>query len=358
MSRYAAILVSRQALGPCRSTPWVSAMLKAMDWLKEQGYGIVGTVGFPTWDLITVAAAEAGLPLKILLIDASRNRHPDLASLGAAYGLGAANTDIRWLDSGPQTESCDESIIADADLLVPISLRRGGTLERLVATAQKPIEHMFEVPYNTRAEAAAYRIAPELINPELTACASDYLFHWTRTTYHPWPDETVGEYCRAILHSARYPRTALATLRHILETGIIRASRHHMPLKTPCVSFSAAFPRDVAGLMRWRARYRQMSLEPYGIGIRTSVAAKFGIRPVEYVDSTAGPLSARHWYQQSTGTRGDWPPEQEHRLLGPLDLCLVSPKDLLAVCRFESERQQLPAAPIRVLPFMRDDTAT
>ena len=85
--------------------------------------------------------------------------------------------------------------------------------------------------------------------------------------------------------------------------------------------------------MRWRARYREMSFEPYGIGIEKKAAEKLGVRKVlygnpemyRYLDRDDQP------YFQSIGSRGFWLPEREYRFLGDLDLELLDQKDIIVI---------------------------
>jgi hypothetical protein len=141
------------------------------------------------------------------------------------------------------------------------------------------------------------------------------------------------EYYRDIFDSAlRYPRSGLDTLVRMLSEGRIRASSKHYRKGHPAVAFSSLKPSEAVGLMKWRARYREMTFEPYGVAIRKSYGEMTGIRKVfygnpdmyRYLDESDRP------YFQSIGVKGYWMPEKEFRHVGDIDLNLI-PKESLVV---------------------------
>ena len=93
-------------------------------------------------------------------------------------------------------------------------------------------------------------------------------------------------------------------------------------------------------LIRYRARRREMSFEPYGICIRKSAAERLGIKPVSY-ESDRVVSSKRDWLCQSAGRITDWRQEDEYRCLANLNLSFVQSSDMVAICRFKDEAERL-----------------
>ncbi|MFW6254247.1 MAG: hypothetical protein ACOC41_04890, partial [Chitinivibrionales bacterium] len=189
----------------------------------------------------------------------------------------------------------------------------------------------------------AYSLRESDLNTATTQIASSFLIHWTRTAHSHWPTETVGDLCRAILAGTSYPRTAFYTLRNMLESRVVKATDKNMPQKRACVCFSSAPLTSFISLMSWRRRYRHMSFEPYGIGIRKEYASGLSILPVLYCKAgrrkNISPDMA--WRMQGIGARGNWPLEQEYRHAGDLHLTGLPADAVACFCRTEQEAERL-----------------
>ena len=96
-------------------------------------------------------------------------------------------------------------------------------------------------------------------------------------------------------------------------------------------------------LMRYRARYQQMSFEPYGIGIKRNIAEQLGIIPVTYYDRSGKFCHSEDppWCYQSHGTQAAWTVEDEYRCEGHLDLSRIDKSDLIVFTRFETEAEMI-----------------
>jgi len=196
----------------------------------------------------------------------------------------------------------------------------------------------FAITHSGRDEQLKYALSADNLSAEAAAIGCQYLVHWTRTSNGPWPGEPVASFCRAVLDSDAYPRGAFAGVRNMLTTGRIAASPRHMPGNTPCVSFTGKSPLEFAPLMRWRARYREMSFEPYGIGIERSVALAAGLRAVSYGSAReVTPDAAPQWLRQSEGKLTAWRDEDEYRCLGDFALRSVPRESLVLFCRTRAE---------------------
>lgn len=200
------------------------------------------------------------------------------------------------------------------------------------------VDSSFQVDYERQQETLAYRVPVDKVNPELADLHSRFVVHYTRACNGPWPDESVVDYYRSVATSEEYPRGALATLLHIAATQRIIGSSRHMPRRTPCVSFTALPVAETVGLMRWRSRYHEMSLEPYGIAISKEVAERIGVRPVTYFDSNhRRPPADGAWCWQSIGQKTDWRAEQEWRARGDINLSDVPIDAVRLVCHTPEE---------------------
>ena len=107
--------------------------------------------------------------------------------------------------------------------------------------------------------------------------------------------------------------------------------------------------------MRWRARYRQMSFEPYGVGIRREIALSAGIESVQYVDrlSASSAPDDKGWLRQSRGQKSDWRQEKEYRYRGDFALRQIKPEGLVLFCRTNDEAERLRQSfGLKVIPFV------
>ncbi|MBD3239675.1 MAG: hypothetical protein GF331_03750 [Chitinivibrionales bacterium] len=331
------------------------AVVEAIEWARSQRLRVVTSVGMQTWELVLVAALRAGVPVDVYaLCPPAADRADVEAGIRAAFGLTGTDRVI-LLDSVEGTGKRDglarrdARVVAAADILLPISVRPKGTMTATIARAAAGgtrLIETFTVPYSRRTAPLKFSLDPSRLSSVLMETTDTWLVHWTRTANGPWPTETARSYYDALLDSDTYPRGGFQTLCNILATGRIAASGRHMPARTPTVSFTGRPPHAFVPLMRWRARYREMSFEPYGIGIARSCAADYGIRPVVYhpagaPDHEAFPAEA--WLRQSTGRITWWGDEDEYRCVGDLDLRALPGDRLIAFCRTAGEARALTA---------------
>lgn len=350
--RYAAILLSRQPLRPTGETPWVAQSMAAALWLKEQGLGLVSSTGMQTWELITALASDLKIPLRLVMVADSKEEFLSACDQSIVeFNLDPGLTEfLPCLSANDQASSPlssrDDLVIKTADLLVPVSCRPTGSMSSRIAEAERSgreINREFCVAYSDKSATIKYDLSSHYLNPELHSLNGKYLIHWTRGTSSPWPGERRISFYRDVIKSDQWPRGAMETLARIVHTKKILASGRHMPGGTPTVSFSLLAPKDVVPLMRWRARYGEMSFEPYGIGIDRELGRQIGIREVIYFDAAQHTdIPDDHlWRSQSNGKITDWTAEQEYRFLGDLSLRDIAPTSTVLFCMTASEAVSL-----------------
>lgn len=237
----------------------------------------------------------------------------------------------------------DKRLLEAADVLLPISLRKGGHMDSLLqwlCRQGKSVENRFLVDYEKRVQPLAYRLKAKQLNPKLRQLEDQYLIHWTRAANSAWPTEKLIDYYKAVIESESHPRSAFSTLVNIISTEKIIATPKNMPAGIPTVSFSGLAPDDIVPLIKWRSRFRQMSFEPYGIGIEKQYAMGKGVCLVRYYHKDCDRIhDSERWLWQSVGEKGDWRAEQEYRYKGDFDLSCFPSNRLLALCHTQREAE-------------------
>ena len=350
--KYAAILLSRQPLRPTGLTPWVRQSVMAARWIKDNGMGLVSSTGMQTWELLTALASDLKIPLRLVIAAMSEEeflRECDLAT--AEFNLDPALTEFTpcpFDEAYPKSSLSwrDDFVVKLADTLIPVSCRPSGSMAIRLAEAERSgrqIHPEFAVTYSEKRTALKYDLSNQSLNTDLDSLDGKYLIHWTRGASSAWPKESRIGFYRDLLQSVQWPRAALDTLIHIMRSKTILSSGRHMPGLIPTVSFSALAPREVVPLMRWRARYSEMSFEPYGIGIECSVGREIGVREVIYYDAARNRSIPCDdiWLIQSRGKITDWTAEREYRCLGDLSLREVPRESLALFCMTELEAKTL-----------------
>jgi len=344
------ILNSRQGLRPIGNDPWIVNSHRALMHAASRDCRLLTSTGMKSWQMVLFLASINKANQTIYLpIEGGVNSDKFKNEIIRQFRLEAVLCE--WvIMNNTADNNCDQirdgGIIDDADIIYPVSIRPGGNLEKLIETARrrgKEINNDFIVEYRNTAHRCRINISKENINLKIDDLLDDYLIHWTKATNSRWPGESYFEYYNSVLNSRSvYPRSGLHTLKRILTEQKIRPSVRHYRKGWPAVAFSSLAPGDAVGLMKWRARYREMTIEPYGIAIHKDYADTIGLRKVfygnpemyEYLEDNDKP------YFQSIGTKGHWTPEREYRYIGDIDLSLV-PSDRMAVIVFTPEELDL-----------------
>lgn len=325
----AVILNSRQNLRPCRKDLWVRKSIEAVEFVQKKGYRLMVSHGTKPWEIVLTEAVRRNIAVTLYLPDSDNPEYRN--NLTEQFHLD--KTDLNPVPADRNLErgrlfqnNRDRMIIAEADILIPVSLRSGGTMQRLVNDCKNTssiINEDFRCDYQTDRENHKIEIDRARINWEIDQQLDSYIIHWTRSSNNPWPGETAFDYyCSLLDAKVQYPRDALTALNRIIDEKLLRASSRHFRKAYPAVAFSELTPGEAASLMKWRARYREMSFEPYGLAIPMEEAAKVGIKKVIYgMAYHYGELAENERpYFQAIGEKGFWIPEKEWRYIGNLDL--------------------------------------
>ena len=360
---YAVILKSRQSKTPVGGDPWVVSTRKAVLHALDRGHTIIGSLGLNTWELVTWIAGDCGgrvlvfvpFPYHKNIYDGTAsavcNERTLTTTILKEFDLDPSRTRLHYQDTPARTGTRksswpirDKEIIERADIIYPISIRPGGSLEVLIAQAgsSKKICKEFCTAYQRRKSRGALIPGDRTVDRTLSGGPWPYITHWTRAADGKWPGETAASYYRDITFSRdTYARSGLATLLRIIGEKRLRASNRHIRGKFPVVPFSAHPPAEAIKLMRWRKRFVRYNFEPYGIAIRKDFARSIGVRPVTYgiPEDFAGLDKLDRPFFQNRGVRGgDWEPENEWRHLGDLDLSEVPPNEFKIIVRSPAEK--------------------
>jgi len=357
VSGKAVILNSRQSLYPCGSDPWIVASNNALEDIEAKGLNLLASVGTPAWEIVLYLASIKDIPMTVII---SRKPGESIEQAKEQYcsEFRLDRDNVKWRDieahpgsqdrPGFQSER-DHRIMDMADVIYPVSVRPHGNLEKILANqcdGDKIINRVYEVRWGTSRIKRPVSISRDAFAFNIDVNFENHIIHWTRSVHAPWPGETRHDYYDAIVQSDKeYPRSALHTLIRILNEKRLRSSQRHMQAGVSAVSFSSLPPSRAATLMRWRARYREMSFEPYGIAINQSAAERVGIKKaiygnremIVYLNEEERP------YFQSLGTIGDWEQEREYRHLGDLDLNSFSESEIKVIVKLPSAIEKVKA---------------
>jgi len=364
----ATILNSRQAIHFCRKDKWIQQTLKAIKMIKEKKLILYSSIGPPNWELLTALGVLNKLNLKLIIpVKGEKNWKETKKIITSQYSLNLDLTDfIPLFHNGINQPKAimskrDSLIMEQADILIPVSIRSKGNMETLIeqyGNNTKKIIIEFLTPHQKREKPLSYTINPDKINPQIMNWQNDYLIHWTRSFNSAWPTEKTIDFYRAISESVVYPRTAFRSLQNIITTSVIKASSKNMPDNTETVSFSNLSPIEMVPLFKWRSRYKQMSFEPYGIGIEKNFALSLNILPVAYYDKNKPHANDKNipvWLTQSQGTKTNWKNEHEYRHWGDFQLTKIPANKMCLFCRTETEAKQITKEyGIRTISFERD----
>lgn len=251
----------------------------------------------------------------------------------------------------------DPWIIAIADRIDVLHLRRGGTIERTI------LRRLEVDPFGVRVAMEDVRAAERLLaagalgrflprssetlecereqadsrESALKAEASDWnddewLVHCTRRCDGPWPGQSWSQYRDEMLLGSdeSASREPLDTLRRIVRMRRLIAGATTSKQAHRVVCFSAVPLPELLRRRTFRSHVSRWDYEPYGIAIRRRAAMNCGLKPVVYGKASQRnelPEKDRFLFQ-AAGRDREWEAEKEWRGLGDLDLASVDPADV------------------------------
>lgn len=344
------VLLSRQPLRPSRQTPWIGYTIEAVQWIGQNQFILYTSLGMQTWEFLIYLAQHFEINQIILIpttdqheFESLRENTLDQFKLDPnLVRFKAVTSKHHGKQKHDLLKARDHAAVSGADILVPICIRPGGHMEKLLNTLTTQntclINRQYQIDYRKRNRTIAYRIEKGPLLPGIIKLTDRFVIHWTRASNGPWPDEKKYQYYSDIQKYDVYPRSAFHTLQRILKTGKIMASSlHKVKRETPTVSFSGLAPSGMIPLMKWRSRYRQMAFEPYGIGIEKDEAKRLGILPVHYYRKGEYVKNQKPWRLQSAGMRTNWERELEYRYPGDLHLSDTELNKIVCFCHTQDE---------------------
>lgn len=268
--------------------------------------------------------------------------------------------------------SRDAVLIALADRVDAVYVRRGGTIERClksrieqlqdastrVAVGSLPtcaaaglitcgaIGWYWPTP-NPRAQQTPDAVsAPQELHDEWTRTDGRWLVHCTRAGNGAWPGETQRQYRDRVLLADRYSAIGgpLEALVHILRSGRLVASARATRQSRPVVCFSAVPLVELIQRRCFRAHLSRWDYEPYGVAIRLEAAQGIGIQPVIYGTPEQRTTLARadRFRFHPQGKAYDWTSEREWRSPATVDLTQLAAGDVRVFVRDANDLASLP----------------
>lgn len=221
----------------------------------------------------------------------------------------------------------DREVAAGADVIIPISVRRGGTMEALLHDALAAGKEIIDA--KSLNIVIPQKITVRVQNQETP---DDFLWHCTRGSPGPWPGQSQDNYFQSLFENDPLSsHTGLDTLSRILAEKKIRACGRLIRNQYPVVCFSAAPPPKLLKLRSYKPSLARWDFEPYAIGIRRTSLEARGARPVRYLPPNEYKnlsKEERHLYQKHLPPNVDTTHEEEWRMLGDFDFSGVPENDV------------------------------
>jgi hypothetical protein len=314
------LLLSRQSLYLSGNSLWIKKAVETIQSVKALNYTLVSSVGLSTWEVLICLGKIHSIPMKVYIPVNNLDQYEQKKQ----YYKEQFENDpiIEFLpfvkDENNQLTldiQRDQYILQISEKIFPVSIRKNGVLNSLISNYMEKTDTTYQIPYYKKDRLIKKEYTKRIFNPEINHFKNQYLFHWTRACKSKWPHETLFTYYNDVVECKGNPRDAFSTLCSIMNQNVIFSSKRHLSNGCQCVSFTGKAPADFINNMRWRARYKEMSFEAYGIGIRKDVAVSKGIVKIEYLDELdlkKIKLTDR-WMYQSKGLIGDWTQEEEYR---------------------------------------------
>lgn len=338
---------------------WLEVVRRATKYAAEKSWTIVSSSDTIGWEYTTWYAANRKVPLWLVLPPMPLDKFQDECRQHIyRFGLDPEKTSFIMLliESKLPKANCqylrDALTIGVSHYRLPIHIRPRGNWTRMLSGLPN-VDNRFASPRPQR-YVERWRQDASWTKFDSNHDWENYLFHWTRGTYGPWPGETDADYFSALTSAEKgNPRDGLATLEFIVASGILRGEGRMIRKGTPVVSFTDLHPVELVKITKYRSSLKRWTCEPYGIAISRQTMQKLGARKVIYGDKDLfDQLPAQdHPYYQFRGKPGGyrsngsqvtdgWEAEAEWRLVGDLDLTSIA-EDVMIITPFASEAETL-----------------
>jgi hypothetical protein len=353
-SNLGVVLNSRQSKTPCGNDNWVQSSIAAVRYLIDKRSPVIASIGMNTWEMTLWAVSSLSGNCVILLPgDNESDFQTTCDSVIVDFNLNIEKCAFAQVKSDSHKRSSknwwderDKLAFDMAYEIIPVSIRDSGQWSGMLQSADlscKKINDSFRVEYKEKGKVSNLAI-------EMPSCGIihdwDFVTHWTKRAYGPFPSERPYDYYSAIVSSGdKYAHDAEAALVNIITTRKIYGSLGNVKGGNPAVSFTGLKPSDAVNLMTWRKRKVCYTFEPYGIAIRKEVALDAGIKPVRYIKRERNsPINNKHDIPDEFTqgySKGQWWREDEHRYIGDLDLNILDTDDIRVLLPTEEVRERI-----------------
>ncbi len=303
---------------------------------------IVTSTGLSCWEITARIAARSGHP-QLMILPPTRDpfdhlAHEIMRELNLDPNLVSF---VMPIVSGNTTQK-DALHIRDclaaalSDVWMPIAIRKGGFWEGIMDKG-RPVNHAYITSFPSGLPLSDYS-ARTISEKSQSIKWSNYLVHFTRGVFGPWPGERRSDYYDSLLErrESGNPRDEVATLSYILDSGLLRGGTRLFREKRAATSFTAVNPAEFALRANYHPGLHRRSFEPFGVALPKDLLVSLGVRPVIYgrqEDYLGLPETDRPFFQAlgSKSAPHDWSKEAEWRLIGDLDLNSVAEYILIIV---------------------------
>jgi len=345
-TRKAVICNSRQSKYPVGRDSWIPVTGKAVEHVKASGMTLLTSLGMNTWEITLAYGSHHEVDIILVIPNSLAETAVERADILMRFHLNPEMIGFLLMDSSQcgrdksWRQIRDYQIMSLADIILPVSIRTKGGLEKLLEQFKEKTVQDFTIPYQKESHPRP-KYGDREYNPELFD--GNYIVHFTRANSSPWPNESDIEFYWKIINSGSdYCHSALEALINILKSGLIYGSNRHIRGGQTVVGFTELSHAIIDRLFAYRAQLVNPYFEPYGIALSRETAQKLGMRPVIYgspelydsLDDTAKP------YYQNPGSDEIWRYENEWRHLGdlPLDFLGNDSATILVPDRDEAEK--------------------
>ncbi len=293
--------------------------IQAIEIIANCGGILVGSFGAVQWNVQLAQASRKKVPVELIVPDvfSEAQIQQEFPSLNIVS--------ITFVDS---ETSRDRELLFRADNIFPIWCRSKGRIAKLLTELDQSKLHN-DYDCSSYRFTAVQKSIPRSCRPEISQLPHEYLWHWSRSSDEPWPNESMETFCCELIDSRTYPRSAVQTLRRIVTSKVLLGSGVSIGGGEPVVCFTENHPSQMNSHFVWRIGKHRMNFEPYAIGFPREYLESRGAVPVRYDEKA-------RWDSMHRSDR--WRSEREWRIRGDLDFSEVE-KMMIVIVLNESQRK-------------------